>query len=133
MTRHHSVPVLPVVVGIVTVIGVRIARSQVLTICVRVELGTTSGSEITACARTGVANAAAATTVAPINAFILVSWLDGARSTWEGSFSSAIKFCFRRHFTADARKRETIALKPGNEEVHCISDSTVTRRSPFTN
>jgi len=43
--------------------------------------------------------------------------LDGARSTWEGSFSSAIKFCFRRHFAADARERESIALKPGNEEV----------------
>src|SRR6266436_3923479 len=122
MTRHHSVPVLPVVVAIVTAIGVRIARSQVLTICVRVELGTIAGSEITACARTGVANAAAATTVAPINAnFILASWLDGARSTWEASFSSAIKFCFRRHFTADARKARNYCTEAGKRRGHCIS------------
>src|SRR5260370_42620708 len=42
MTRH-SVPVPPVVVAIVTAIGVRIARSQVLTICVRVDRGASAG------------------------------------------------------------------------------------------
>jgi hypothetical protein len=77
MARHHRFAVLPIVVVVVAAIGVGVARSEVLTVGVRIELRAIAGSEITACARAGVTKAIVATATVPIKAnfiFALLSW-----------------------------------------------------------
>src|SRR3982751_2232134 len=86
MVLDGRVAVLPAV-SIVAAIGVRIARSQVLAICVRVELRAIAGIFDNGFRQCGSYGSCRDRAAAPINAnFILVSWLvllDRMERRWE--------------------------------------------------
>ena len=103
--RHHGVAVRPIV-AIVAAIGVRIARPEVLTICVRVELRTIAGVFDNGLRQRGSCEShrgkSSGTYYSEFHSGLLDHFglLDGISKRWERAFHSPVRL-FVRSFKRD--------------------------------